>query len=397
MISHESCRWETKVVRGPEDETDPTTHSHRIPIYQTSTFVFESAEQGGRIFSGEEKGYIYTRIKNPTLEFLARKLAYLENAEQGIVFSSGMTAVLSTILSLVNSEETVVASEPLYGGTYDLFKRLEQRFKIRFKYLKCDRFHEQLLDLSANPPALVYIETPANPTLDIIDIEEAAKVTRSWTIPLVVDNTFATPVHQRPIELGANLVIHSLTKYLNGHGDVIGGAVVGDRPIVERISENHTQFGGVISPHDAYLVLRGLKTLHLRMLKHSENAMKVARFLESHPKIERVFYPGLESHPQHNIAKKQMQKGYSGMLSFILKGGRDAGIKLMNSLKVWILAVSLGDTDSLIEHPASMTHSSFTTEELIQAGIPEGLVRLSVGIEDAQDLIDDLNEALNML
>ncbi len=397
MIDPDMFRLDTKVVRGPEEETDPTTHSHRFPIYQTSTFVFESAEQGGRIFSGQEEGYVYTRLGNPTVKFLAKKLAFLENADLGIVYSSGMAAILSTIVGLVKTGDTVIVSEPFYGGTYSLFKILADRFQIKFRYIKCNGFHQHLKEFTSNPPALVYIETPANPTLDIVDIEETAKITREWGVPLVVDNTFATPIHQRPLELGANLVIHSLTKYLNGHGDVIGGAVVGERDVVEKISESQVHLGGSMSPHDAYLVLRGLKTLHLRMRKHSENAMSVAKFLESHPKIERVFYPGLESHPQHDIAKKQMHDGYSGMVSFILKGGREAGVKLMNSLEVWTLAVSLGDTDSLIEHPASMTHSSYTTEELEQAGIPEGLVRLSVGIEDVNDLIEDLEHALKKL
>ncbi len=391
-------RWDTKVVRGPEEETDPATRAHRLPIYQTSTFVFESAEAGARIFQGEEEGFIYTRLGNPTVRFLERKLAFLEGGEEGVAYASGMAAIACTVLTLLQPGQHLIASEPIYGGTYDLFKLFQQKFGIQISYLPAEGFVERLKDwVQQHPVHMVFIETPANPTLDVVDIAETAKITKDLGVPLVVDNTFATPALQRPLELGADIVVHSLTKYLNGHGDVIGGVVVGRKEYVEPIRESHIHFGGIMAPFDAYLVLRGLKTLHLRMARHSENAMKVAQFLEQHPKIERVFYPGLPSHPQHEIAKKQMHGGYSGMVSFILKGGRAAGAKLMNSLKVWILAVSLGDTDSLIEHPASMTHSSFTPEELEQAGIPEGLVRLSVGIEDPQDLIEDLAQGLEQL
>ncbi len=388
-------RWDTKAVRGPREETDPTTLAHRFPIYQTSTFVFENARQGGQAFSGEVSHYIYTRLGNPTVELLEQKLAQLESTEAGIVFASGMAAIATTLLALVKPGERVVASDPLYGGTFHFFHIAQEHFGIEVHYIKASEFHEKLAEALTPNTRLVYIETPANPTLDIVDIAETAKITRQAGIPLVVDNTFASPALQRPIELGADLVLHSLTKYINGHGDVVGGALVGPRDLIEPIRKDfHVHVGGIMAPLNAFLVLRGTKTLHLRMQRHSENALEVARFLEGHPKVARVFYPGLPSHPQHEVAKKQMKGGFSGMVSFILKGGKEAGIQVMDHVKLWTLAVSLGDTDSLIEHPASMTHSSYSPEELARAGIDPGLVRLSVGIEDVQDLIDDLDQAL---
>lgn len=390
-------RIDTLCVLGPGHESDPYTRAHRIPLYQTSTFLFETPDQGARIFRGEEEGYIYTRLGNPTIRYLEEKVALLENAEDGVAFSSGMAAIAGVLFSFVKAGGHLIASDPIYGGTFGLLKMLHEQFGIEVTYIKADRVPEELpRHLRANT-RLVFIETPANPTLDIVDIRATAEIAHSHGLPVVVDNTFASPVLQRPIELGADLVVHSMTKYLNGHGDVVAGIVVGRKVDIERVRAWRNEMGANLGPFEAWLVLRGLKTLAIRVRKHSENALKVAQFLHDHPAVAKVYYPGLPDHKGHAIAKAQMQGGFSGMVSFILKGGLEAGKKLLTLVQIPALAVSLGDTDSLIEHPASMTHSSYSPEELREAGIDEGLVRLSVGLEDPEDLIADLKQALDRL
>lgn len=394
MESSKKMRFETLVVRGPREESDPRTGAHRIPIYQTSTFVFENVEEGAKAFEELGSRYIYTRLGNPTIDFLEDKIAAIEGAEAGAVTASGMAAISCLVLTLVRPGEKMIASDPLYGGTYKLFKILKERFNIDVTYIRADEFPGRLEEHLDEKVKLVFIETPANPTLTIVNIKRTAEITKKRGIPLAVDNTFATPILQRPLEHGAEIVVHSMTKYLSGHGDTIGGVVVGSREFIDSLKKGTLfDFGGVIAPFNAWLVLRGLKTLSIRMKKHSENAMKIAKYLKNHPKVEKVFYPGLEDHPLHDVAKAQMD-GFGGMVSFIVKGGKEAGKKVLNSVKLWTLAVSLGDTDSLIEHPASMTHSSYTDEELLKAGIDPGLIRLSVGIEDPDDLIEDLDEAM---
>lgn len=390
-------RRDTKIVRGPREERDPVSSAHRMPIFQTSTFVYENADEAAKAFQDMFSRFIYTRLGNPTINYLEEKLAYLEHTEAGAACASGMAAISTLLFAFVHPGEAVITSEPLYGGTHRFFKLAQDALKINFKYVKVREFNQHLPDYIDDKVKLVYTETPANPTLDIIDLEKVSKITKKHNIPLVVDNTFATPFHQRPIEFGADMVIHSLTKYLSGHGDTIGGVIVGAKDLIHKIKrEVLFDYGGVISPFNAWLVLRGTKTLAVRMRKHSMNAMRIAEFLSSHPKVSQVLYPGLPSHPGHEIAKKQMENGFSGMVSFIVKGGKEAGKRVLNSVKFWTLAVSLGDTDSLIEHPASMTHSTYTPEELKAAGLDEGLIRLSVGIEDADDLIEDLDEALRV-
>ncbi len=389
---------DTRVVHGPRHEYDPLTGAHRIPIYMTSTFVFKDTKHAERIFSGEEHGFIYSRRSNPIVEYLEEKVAYLEGAEAGLATASGMAALNTLFVKLLRTGDRVIASSPLYGGTYALLELFKERYGILVDYIPANEFHLKLEDFIDEKTKLIYIETPANPTLDIVDIEKTAKISKKHGVPLAVDNTFATPIAQRPIELGADYVIHSMTKYLSGHGDTLAGIILGPADVLKPMKNKELRFlGGILSPFNAYLILRGIKTLAVRVRKHSENAMKVAEFLHDHPKVEKVMYPGLPDHPLHDVARKQMNGMYSGVLSFIVKGGREAGRKLLETVKIPALAVSLVDTDSLIEHPASMTHATYSEEELRKAGIHEGLIRLSVGIEDADDLIEDLDRALSKI
>ncbi len=389
---------DTRVVHGPRHEFDPHTGAHRMPIYMTTTFVFRDTAHAERIFSGEEHGFIYSRRSNPTVEYLEEKVAFLEGAEAGLATASGMAALNTLFVRLLKTGDRVIASSPLYGGTYALLELFKERYGVSVDYIPANEFHLKVENYIDERTKFIYVETPANPTLDIVDIEATAKVARKYGIPLVVDNTFATPIAQRPIELGASFVIHSMTKYLSGHGDTLAGIICGPAEILKPMKNKELRFlGGILSPFNAYLVLRGIKTLAVRVRKHSENAQKVAEFLHDHPKVEKVMYPGLPDHPLHDVAEKQMNGIYSGVLSFIVKGGREAGRKLLESVKIPALAVSLGDTDSLIEHPASMTHATYSEEELKKVGIHEGLIRLSVGIEDADDLIKDLDQALSRI
>ncbi len=366
------------------------------PIHLTSTFRFRDADHGAGIFSGTDTGYVYTRIGNPTVDLLAEKMAVLEETQGAVPAASGMAAVASVALTLAGAGDNMVCCSTLYGGTFALFNQDLKKFNIEGRFLPpfqcCD--DGQIRKLIDARTRFLFIETPANPTLDIIDIERWAAIAASAGIPLVVDNTFASPYLQRPIALGADIVVHSATKYLGGHGDIIGGVVVGKAEIIERIkSEYFSHFGAVMSPFNAWLFLRGIKTLAVRMERHCQNAQKVAEWLEQHPKISRVFYPGLPSHPGHKTAQKQMD-GFGGMIAFEVKGGIEAGKAVMNRVKLCILAVSLGDCETLIQHPASMTHATYTSAERNAAGITDGLIRLSVGIEEADDIIEDLDQAI---
>lgn len=373
---------------------DKETGAHVTPIFQTSTFVFENVDQGARRFAGEEQGYIYTRLGNPTITELENKIAALEGAEAGLAATSGMAAISTTLLTLLKSGDHIVAGDTLYGCTHSLITHLLPRYGIEFTLVDTS-VPENIEKAMKENTKVVYIETPANPTLKLVDIKKAAEIAHKYGAKLVVDNTFMSPYLQRPIELGADFVVHSATKYIGGHGDVIAGLIAGPKAVIDEMRMPFLKdFGGVISPFDAWLLIRGLKTLGIRMERHCENAMKVAEFLEKHPAVEKVYYPGLPSHPQHELAKKQMD-GFGGMISFELKGGLEAGKILMNSVKLITLAVSLGCVDTLIQHPASMTHSVVPREERLKAGITDGLVRLSVGIEDVEDIIADLEQALN--
>ena len=372
---------------------DQATGSVGKPIYQTSTFAFESAHAGAEIFLGEREGYVYTRISNPTQEAFEKEMAFLEGGEAALAFGSGMAAISGVIMALCKNGDNVVSSDTLYGGTHQLFTETLPRWDITVREVDgsdCKNIAEAIDEKTR----LIYIETPANPTLRLVDIRACAKIAKKHNIPLVVDNTFPTPYFQQPLKLGADIVVHSATKYIGGHGDTVAGVVIGKKDFIDALRMGILRdMGGIISPLNAWLLVRGLKTLAIRMERHQSNALKVAKYLQFHPKVKTVFYPGLTTHPQHELAKKQMS-GFGGMVSFEVKGGRKAGETLMNSVELITLAVSLGDVDSLIEHPGSMTHSTYAPEELEAVGITEGLVRLSVGIEDPDDIINDLSQAL---
>jgi methionine-gamma-lyase len=386
---------ETEAVHG-SGILPPPTLDLVPPIHMTSTFRFRDVDHGAGLFDGSGEGYIYSRMANPTVDLLQEKVARLEGAEDAVATASGMAAIAAVVMSLLAPGENLVAAATLYGGTFALFNSRLKRWGVTARFLPAARFEDPAAIAAAidSQTRLLFIETPANPTLDIIDISLWAGIARRHGIPLIVDNTFASPLLQRPLALGADAVVHSATKYLGGHGDIIGGLVAGSRTLAARIRENYTHlFGPCLSPFNAWLVLRGIKTLALRMQRHSESALTISRWLASHPKVVRVFYPGLASHPGHAIAERQMS-AFGGMLAFEIKGGLEAGKRMMNRLRLCTLAVSLGDCETLIQHPASMTHATYSPAERRAAGISEGLIRLSVGLEAPQDIIADLEQAM---
>ena len=367
-------------------------------IYQTSTFIFDSADQGGKRFAGEEDGYIYSRLGNPTNTQVEEKLALLENAEACVSTASGMGAITSCIWSIVEAGDHIVAAKTLYGCTFAYLNHGLEKFGVEVSFVDITD-PENIRKAMKENTKVVYLETPANPTLDICNIEEIAKIAQEKEdCMVVVDNTFSTPYLQRPIDLGADVVVHSATKYLNGHGDVIGGFVCGTKEFIEkvRLFGIKDMTGASLSPFDAFLINRGMKTLELRMDRHCENAQKVAEFLEKHPGVDKVYYPGLKSFPQYELAKKQM-KLPGAMIAFEIKGGVEDGKKIMDTVKLCTLAVSLGDAETLIQHPASMTHSPYEREERLESGITDGLIRLSIGLETVEDIIEDLDMALNSI
>ncbi len=369
------------------------------PIYQTSTFEFASCAQGGRRFAGEENGYIYSRLANPTTSMLEEKIAILENAEACVATSSGMGAISTIFWTICSAGTHIVADTVLYGCTYALLSEGLKKFGIEVTFVDTSDINQVKNALRENTVA-VYLETPANPTLKISDIKEVAKVAHEYNsdITVICDNTFATPYLTRPLELGADVVVHSATKYLNGHGDVLAGFICGTKELMARARFEGLKdmTGSVIGAFESYLIIRGMKTFELRMERHCASALAIAKYLEKHEKVSKVHYPGLESHTNHEIAKKQMSL-YGGVLAFEVKGGREAGAKLLDNLKLCTLAVSLGDPETLVEHPASMTHSPYSIEELLEAGIPEGLVRMAVGLENVEDIIADLEEGLKLI
>jgi cystathionine gamma-synthase len=372
--------FETRAIHDGQ-EPDPATGAVIVPIYQTSTFAQDAV--------GEHKGYDYARVANPTRTALQICLASLESAEHGVAFASGMAAT-TTVMHLVHPSERVVSVNDVYGGTYRLFSQVYAPKGYDIDFLSSEDINESLADRIDQKTRLVWLETPTNPLLNVIDIRKAADAAHAVGAMVVVDNTFATPYLQRPLELGADIVVHSTTKYIGGHSDVIGGfAATNDPTIAERLYFLQKSLGGVPGPFDSWLVLRGLKTLALRMERHSENARRVAEYLESHQSVEKVLYPGLSSHPGHEIAKRQM-KDFGGMVSFLAASEEEA-VEIVGRTKIWTLAESLGGVESLIEHPARMTHAS-TADSPFAA--PANLVRLSVGIESVDDLIADLEAAL---
>ena len=368
------------------------------PIFQTSTFEFDSTAEGAARFAGEEEGYIYTRLGNPNTAKIAAKLAALEHAEAGMAMGSGMGAVSSVMWTVLHAGDHLLADDTLYGCTFAFFTHGLTRYGVEVTLVNFEDIDAVKAAIRPKTKAF-YFETPTNPSLKLIDIEAIASLAHSACpdAKVIVDNTFSTPYIQTPIDLGADIVIHSATKYLNGHGDVIAGMAVGTKEFINECNMFGLKdmTGAVLGPFEAFLIDRGMKTLDIRVQKHCDNAMKVARFLESHPMVERVLYPGLESHPRHELAKKQMHNGFGGIITFELKCSREKSAEFVNSLKLCTIAVSLGDAETLIEHPATMTHSTYTPEELAQAGIGESMLRLSVGLEDAEDIIEDLRAGLD--
>jgi cystathionine beta-lyase/cystathionine gamma-synthase len=367
-------------------EPDPATGAVIVPIYQTSTYAQSEV--------GVHKGYDYSRTANPTRAALEACLASLDGGRYGLAFSSGMAAE-DTVLHLFETGSHVVASDDVYGGTFRLFHRVLERVGLRFTFVDATRT-QNVTDAIGGDTRLIWLESPTNPLMKLIDIAEVARIAHERNILVAVDNTFASPYCQRPLELGADMVHYSTTKYLGGHSDVVGGALVtSDDDLYQRLKFLQNAVGGVPGPFDSWLVLRGLKTLAVRMRQHSSNALEVACFLEQHPSVKRVYYPGLESHPQHELARRQMVGAFGGMLSFEVKGGVEAAREVARRTRLFTLAESLGGVESLIELPALMTHASLPPERRAAVGIDDGLIRLSVGIEEPEDLISDLRQALD--
>lgn len=378
-------KFNTKVIHGNQHH-DPSTGAVMPPVYQTSTYVQKSP--------GQPVGdYEYSRAANPTRTALEDALASIENGTRGLAFSSGLAAT-DSVLKLLKPGDEVIAMDDLYGGTYRMFARIYQEFGIKFHFVDMNNLDKFQSLLNENTK-LVWVETPTNPLMKLADIAEIAKITKKHNLLFAVDNTFATPYLQKPLDLGADIVMHSATKYLGGHSDVIAGAlIVKDADLGEKLHFAQFATGGTLGPMDSYLVLRGIKTLHLRVQRHCENGAKVAAFLAQHSKVARVYYPGLESHPFHEIAKKQMIGGFGGMVSFTFTSGAKAdAISFLEKLKVFTLAESLGGVESLANHPALMTHASIPEEKRKEIGITDDLVRLSVGVEDIDDLLADLEQA----
>lgn len=367
-------------------EPDPATGAIMTPIYQTSTYV--------QAAPGDHKGYEYSRTHNPTRTALQNALAALENGKHGLCFSSGMASI-DAIVKLLKPGDEVVSTNDLYGGTYRIFTKIFEGFGVKFHFVDMGDLKNVEAAMNAHTK-LIWAETPTNPLLRIIDIAGLAAIAKKHGCLLGVDNTFATPYLQTPIDLGADIVMHSVTKYLGGHSDVVMGAlVVKDDALAERLAFIQNSCGATPGPQDCFLVLRGLKTLHLRMQRHCENGQVVAEFLAQHPKVDKVYWPGLASHPNHEVAKRQM-RGHGGMMSFTLKGDNMADAnRVLSSTKLFALAESLGGVESLLGHPASMTHASIPREERLKNGLADTLIRLSVGLEDAEDLVDDLRQALD--
>ncbi len=386
-------------TRAIHDGYDPAGNAQSLtpPLYMTSTFCFDTAEQGGEIFAGESPGHVYSRISNPTLDVLEARIASLEGAEAGLATASGMGAITATLWTFLSAGDEILVDKTLYGCTFAYMRHGLSRFGVSVRHV--DMTDPENLRRAMGPATrIVYFETPANPNMRLVDIAACAAIAREGGARCVVDNTYATPYLQRPLALGADIVVHSATKYLGGHGDLLAGMVAGSAEDIGqiRLVGLKDMTGAVMSPMTAMLVMRGIKTLELRMDRHCASAMRIARMLEDQPAIGRVFYPGLESFPQYALACRQMAQP-GGMIAFEVKGGMKAGIALMNALTLIRRAVSLGDAETLIQHPASMTHSTYTPEERAEHGISDGLVRLSVGLETPEDLLDDLARALERI
>ncbi len=386
-------RFETKVIH--EGYNSVEYHdSLAPPLYQTSTFTFKDAQQGERRFAGEEGGYIYSRLGNPTVSILEERMAALENGEAALAFGSGMAAVSAVLLSMTKANDHILCSQGVYGCTFGLLNLMEEKYNITHDFSAMENAEE--IRNSIKPETVcIYVETPINPTMKLIDLEMVAGIAKEKGIPVIVDNTFSSPYLQKPLDLGCDIIIHSATKYICGHGDVIAGIVAGKKDSMEHIRmTTQKDIGGVISPFDAWLLLRGLKTLPVRMDRHCENAEKIAAFLKEQPQVDKLYYPGDPDNPNYETMKKQMTQP-GGLIAFTLKGTKETAQKFMNELSLIKIAVSLGDAETLIQHPATMTHAVVPEESRVKMGITDTLLRVSVGLEAWEDIRDDLKQALN--
>ena len=370
---------------------DPETGAVVTPIYETSVFAFTSTRQLMDAVSEKTSRDVYTRWSNPTITAAERKIAELESAEDCAVFSSGMAAISTAIISLVSPGDHIVSIRDLYGGTVELLSNLMTKFEVLTTFVEATNTGEMESAVRDNTK-LLFLETPTNPTLKLVDLSKVAEIAKRNDAKVLVDNTFATPYNQQPLRFGCSLVIHSATKYLAGHNDVTAGAAAGSEELIEPMKKLRRILGGVLDPHGAWLMLRGMKTLSLRMEKHNANGQKVAEYLEAHPKVERVYYPGLSTHPQHSLANRQM-KGFGGVLSFELKGNLNRAVKFVDNLKLALIAPSLGGTETLVSQPSTVSHYFMNPDERRKAGISDSLIRLSLGIEDPEDIISDLAQA----
>ncbi len=393
-MSSAKMDFESQLIH--EGGFEDTLGSAVTPIYQSSTFKFRNADHGAQCFSGESDGYIYTRLGNPTIKELEKTVAALENGFGGIATSSGMGAVNTVYMTYLGKDDHVICHEAVYGPSRVVLETIYIRFGVQYSMVDTTDL-EQVKKAFRPNTKLLYTETPANPTMGISDLAALAEIAHSHGVPLVVDNTFCSPYLQKPLDFGADAVLHSMTKFINGHADVVAGMIVAKTEAdYKKLRSTMANMGCNMDPHQAFLTRRGLKTLAIRIDRAQDNAMVMAEFLENHPKVAWVKYPGLKSHPQYELGKRQMS-GPGAMISFELKGGLEAGKILMNNVKMMLLAVSLGGIETLIQHPASMTHSKMNTESRHHAGITDGLVRLSVGIENVSDLILDMEQALNQI
>ena len=384
--------FSTKAVRAGENR-DPATGAVVTPIYETSVFAFTSTKQLVDAVSEKSSRDVYTRWSNPTITAAEKKIAELEGAEECVVFSSGMAAISTAIMSLVSSGDHIVSVRDLYGGTVGLFSDLMSRFGVRTTFVEATNVDEISSAVRSNTKIL-FLETPTNPTLKLVDLQRAAEIAAEHGAKVLVDNTFASPYNQQPLQFGCDATLHSATKYLAGHNDVTAGAIAGPGKLIEPMRKLRRTLGGVLDPHGAWLLLRGMKTLALRMARHNSNGQQIAEYLENHPNVEKVYYPGLRTHPQHTLAKRQM-KGFGGVVSFELKGDLNQTMRFVDNLKLALLAPSLGGTETLVSQPSTASHFFMDPDERRKAGISDSLVRLSLGIEDAEDIISDLAQAFD--
>lgn len=393
-MTHKSRGFSTKAVHSGENR-DQSSGSFVTPIYETSVFAFSTTKELVDVVSEKTEGYLYTRFGNPTVRNVERKMTELERAEEAAAFSSGMAAIATTILTLVSYRDHIVSTKDLYGGTLQFFKEVLPRYGVEVSLVETTDLDEMASQVQSNTK-VIFTETPTNPTLKVIDVSKVAELSKKKGITSVVDSTFASPYNLRPIEFGVDVTVHSATKYLGGHHDITAGVVCGSESFIKKLRGMRKPLGGTLDPHAAWLLLRGLKTLGLRMEKHNSNGMAVARYLEKHPKAKKVYYPGLPSHPQHKVARQQM-KGFGGVVSFEIDGDLEKSMKFVDSLKLCYLAASLGGVETLVTQPVTSSHYFVSPEDLKNAAITDQLVRLSLGIEDPEDIIADLEQAFNRI